>query len=138
MSSIALSFSLAKEIGLPPMPRWGCESTLALVNIAYNLLDDATFRELAALADAGAVEEWHAGPPCWSFGTLRRPRLHSKLRPAGYNMADLCTREQTVLAVRTAFVMILAVRSGCLISVEQPGSSVMFFLTRCYYLWGAG
>ena len=93
------------------------------MTIAYgDLADDATFRELAEMADAGVVKEWHAAPPCWSFGTLRRPRLRSKLCPAGYDMSDSLTREQTLLAVRTAFILILAVRSGCFISVEQPGS----------------
>ena len=99
------------------------------VNLAYgDLLDDATFRETAMLADSGTVKEWHAGPPCWSFGTLRRPRLRSKSQPAGYDMHDPVTREQTLLAVRIAFIMILAVLRGCFISVEQPGSSVMFCL----------
>ena len=89
------------------------------VTIAYgDLADDATFRELAEMADAGVVKEWHAAPPCWSFGTLRRPRLRSKLCPAGYDMADFLTREQTLLAVRTAFILILAVRSGCFISFQ--------------------
>eukprot|EP00438_Fugacium_kawagutii_P036259 Skav223698 [mRNA] locus=scaffold1907:175367:179896:+ [translate_table: standard] len=98
-------------------------------HIAYgDLLDDATFREIAFIADSGVIKEWHAGPPCWSFGTLRRPRLRGKTAPAGFQMRDPVTQEQTLLAVRTAFIMILAVLRGCYISVEQPGSSVMFDL----------
>ena len=36
--------------------------------------------------------------------------------------------EQTKLAVRTAFILILALTAGSFVSVEQPGSSVMFEL----------
>ena len=68
-----------------------------------DLANNETFRDLAALAYRGAIREWHAGPPCWSFGTLRRPRLRSKQMPAGFQMTDPKTREQTLLAVRTAF-----------------------------------
>ena len=93
-----------------------------------DLADDKTFRELANLAYHGRVKDWHAGPPCWSFGTLRRPRLRSKQEPAGFCVTDPQTREQTMLAVRTAFILTLACLSGSFISVEQPGSSVMFLL----------
>ena len=50
--------------------------------------DNDTFHMLAGLASRGAIKEWHAAPPCWSFGTLRRPRLRSKLCPAGFNPCD--------------------------------------------------
>lgn len=93
-----------------------------------DLTDKSTFQTLARLAYDGAIREWHAGPPCWSFGTLRRPRLRSKQQPAGFNMGDPVTKEQTLLAVRTAFLLILALNSGCFVSCEQPGSSVMFEL----------
>lgn len=96
-----------------------------------DLLDDATFRTLAHLADSGKVQEWHAGPPCWSYGTLRRPRLRSKEFPAGFNPDDPVTKQQTLLAVRAAFILTLALLKGAFISVEQPGSSVMFLL-RCF------
>ena len=36
--------------------------------------------------------------------------------------------EQTKLAIRTAFILILALTAGSFVSVEQPGSSVMFEL----------
>lgn len=87
-----------------------------------------TFRDLAKLAASGAVREWHAAPPCWSFGTLRRPRLRSKEKPAGFDPTDPKTLEQTMLAVRTAFLLFLALTSGSYISCEQPGRSVMFQL----------
>ena len=93
-----------------------------------DLSDDTTFRKLADLAYHGRVREWHAGPPCWSFGTLRRPRLRSLAMPAGFDPDDPQTREQTMLAVRTGFLLMLALLAGCYISCEQPGSSVMFML----------
>lgn len=93
-----------------------------------DLFDNQTFRDLAHLAHTGSVKEWHAAPPCWSFGTLRRPRLRSKTCPAGFNPEDKGTREQTLLAVRTAFILFLAFNSGSYISCEQPGGSVMFQL----------
>ena len=93
-----------------------------------DLSDNNTFRELAYLAYHGAIREWHAGPPCWSFGTLRRPRLRSKDKPAGFDMTDGPTREQTLLAIRTAFLLTLACLSGSFVSAEQPGGSVMFLL----------
>ena len=93
-----------------------------------DLSDNDTFRMLARLAYDGAVGEWHAAPPCWSFGTLRRPRLRSKEQPGGFNLDDPLTQEQTLLAVRTAFLLTLALSSGSFVSCEQPGSSVMFRL----------
>lgn len=93
-----------------------------------DLMDRSTFQTLSQLAYQGAIREWHAGPPCWSFGTLRRPRLRSKQQPQGFDMHDPQTREQTLLAVRTAFLLALALQSGCFVSCEQPGSSVMFEL----------
>eukprot|EP00435_Cladocopium_sp_Y103_P021299 s287_g5.t1 len=96
-----------------------------------DLMDVSTFRRIASLAESGKVREWHAAPPCWSYGTLRRPRLRSKLFPAGFDPFDPVTREQTILAMRTAFILTLALLSGSNISIEQPGASVMFEL-HCY------
>ena len=59
---------------------------------------------------------------------LRRPALRSKQQPAGFNMWDQLTREHTLLALRTAFLMNLVMLAGGFFSVEQPGSSVMFYL----------
>ena len=98
-----------------------------------DLLDNSTFRQCAFLANSGKVKEWRAGPPCWSYGTLRRPRLRSKDYPAGFNPDDKVTKEQTLLAVRTAFILTLALLRGSFISVEQPGSSVMFHL-HCFQI----
>lgn len=93
-----------------------------------DLSDKQTFLALSRLAYNGHIREWHAGPPCWSFGTLRHPRLRSKQQPEGFNMRDPVTCEQTLLAVRTAFLLMLALKSGSFISCEQPGGSVMFEL----------
>ena len=92
------------------------------------LEDQATFLELARLASSGAVREWHAGPPCWSFGTFKQPRLRSRDEPAGFEMAEPTTLRHTKLAIRTAFILILAMLSGSFVSCEQPSSSVMFHL----------
>lgn len=57
-----------------------------------DLSDNSTFRTVIALALRGVVREFHAGPPCLTFGTLRRPRLRSIQQPAGFNMSDpLCS-----------------------------------------------
>ena len=93
-----------------------------------DLSDDGTFHKLLSLASSGTVKEWHAGPPCFTFGTLRRPRLRSKQQPAGFDLQDPFTKEQTLLAVRTAFLLIVALLAGSFVSCEQLGSSVMFEL----------
>ena len=96
-----------------------------------DLSDDGTFRKMISLAGSGCVREWHAAPPCWSFGTLRRPRLRSRDFPAGFDPQDSVTWSQTLLAIRTAFILCVAVLAGSFISCEQPGSSVMFYL-ECF------
>lgn len=93
-----------------------------------DMLDNSVYHQLLSLAARGVVGDWHAGPPCRTYGTLRRPRIRSKRFPAGFNMRDPLTREQTLLALRTAFIMNLVMFSGRWFSVEQPGSSVMFYL----------
>ena len=40
-----------------------------------DMLDPAVFYELRSLAARRVIREWHAGPPCFTFGTLRRPRI---------------------------------------------------------------
>jgi len=93
-----------------------------------DLLDDSVFHILISLALRRVVREWHAGPPCKSFGTLRRPRVRSKLFPGGFRVLEPFTREHNRLAWRTAFLMQLVIQGGNYFSVEQPGSSVMFRL----------
>ena len=93
-----------------------------------DLRDKSVFQELLSLALRGAVKDWHGGPPCFTFGTLRRPRIRSKLRPNGFNPSDPLTAEQNSLALRTAFLFCIAIDFGAFVSIEQPGSSVMFYM----------
>ena len=93
-----------------------------------DMLDDHVFHQLVSLALRRVVRDWHAGPPCYTYGTLRCPRLRSRTHPAGFNINDPLTREQTRLALQTAFLMFIVVHTGLFFSVEQPGSSVMFRL----------
>lgn len=93
-----------------------------------DMMDDSVFHQLVQLALRGVVADWHAGPPCWTYGTLRRPRIRSKMFPAGFNLRDPLTYEQTILALRTAFILNIVRFTGRWFSVEQPGSSVMFHL----------
>ena len=93
-----------------------------------NLADDVCFHELCGLALRRAVRDWHFGPPCFSYGTLRRPRLRSKACPAGFDPDEAETSLHNRLARRVAFLCMLILSSGCFFSVEQPGSSVMFYL----------
>lgn len=93
-----------------------------------DLMDDSVFHQLLALALRRVIRDWHAGPPCKTFGTLRRPRIRSKRYPSGFNLKDSITREHNILALRTAFLMAIVVSLGDYFSVEQPGSSVMFYM----------
>lgn len=93
-----------------------------------DLFDDSVYHQVVSLAARDVIEDWHAGPPCKTYGALRRPRIRSKRLPAGCNMRDPITREHTLLARRTAFLLNLVWSMGRFFSVEQPGSSVMFHL----------
>ena len=93
-----------------------------------DLCDASTFRELAALACRGVVRDWHCGVPCPSFGTLRRPAVRSKEQPFGFDPTDSYTAYHNRLAQRSAMILILALRFGSYISVEQPGGSRLFLL----------
>ena len=93
-----------------------------------DLSDASTFRELSALACRGVIRDWHCGVPCPSFGTLRRPAVRSKEQPFGFDPTDSYTAYHNRLAQRSAMILILALRFGSYISVEQPGSSRLFLL----------
>ena len=93
-----------------------------------DLRDKAVFHELLSLALRGAVRDWHGGPPCRTFGTLRRPRIRSKACPNGFSPKDPLTSEQNSLALRTAALFSVAIDYGAFVSIEQPGSSVMFYM----------
>ncbi|CAE7399183.1 unnamed protein product, partial [Symbiodinium pilosum] len=96
-----------------------------------DVLDGSIRRELVALALRRVVREWHAGVPCVSFGTLRRPRVRSRAEPAGFQPDDSFTRMHNSMARRVAFVFCIAVQFGQFISVEQPAGTSLYHL-HCY------
>ena len=91
-----------------------------------DLSDNATFREVVSLALRRVAREFHAGPPCVTFGTLRRPRLRSVEKPDGFDPSDPLTALHNSLARRTAMIGAIAVLTGAYFGCEQTGSSVMF------------
>lgn len=93
-----------------------------------DLLNREVWLQLLSFALRGVIRDWHAGPPCFTFGTLRRPRIRSKRFPAGFSLSDPLTAEQNALAWRTAFLLNIAMSNGAFVSVEQPGNSVMFYM----------
>eukprot|EP00438_Fugacium_kawagutii_P033912 Skav205523 [mRNA] locus=scaffold4253:32384:35068:+ [translate_table: standard] len=93
-----------------------------------DLSDPSVCRELAALALRRVVRDWHAGVPCLSYGTLRRPRVRSRNLPFGFNPKDAFTKFHNMLAQRTGIILTLAIMGGAFISVEQPGGSCLFHL----------
>ena len=99
--------------------------------LCSDVVDQKVSLELASLALRGVVREWHARVPCVSFGTLRRPRARTRSQPAGPEAPDALTAQHTCMARRVAFILMIAVLRGQLVSVEQPASSCLFFL-ECY------
>ena len=93
-----------------------------------DLMDVAVFREIVSLALRRVVSEWHCGLPCLSFGTLRRPQVRSLEQPFGFDSEDPFTKLHNTLAIRSAIILILAVKHGQYVSVEQPNSSRLFLL----------
>lgn len=89
---------------------------------------NSIFRELAALAARGVVRDWHAGVPCPSFGTLRRPQVRSKEEPFGFNPSDPYTAHHNKMALRAGILLTLALKCGSFVSVEQPRNSRLFLL----------
>ena len=108
----------------------GIENSGRILRVS-DMTSSATFHELTAMALRRVVLDWHAGVPCLSFGTLRRPQVRSKLCPAGFDPLEPFTALHNMLARRTAFILTIALLLGAFISVEQPGSSRMFLL-HCY------
>ena len=87
-----------------------------------DMSDPAVFRELLSLALRRVVREWHAGPPCLTFGTLRRPRLRSKLQPSGFDLHDPLTALHNTLARRTAFLFSVVALYGVSTASSSPGA----------------
>ena len=96
-----------------------------------DLSSSSVFSEVMGLAARRVVREWHAGVPCLSFGTLRRPHVRSKQFPFGFDPSDPFTAYHNMLARRAALILTLAVMLGQFISVEQPRGSRMFLL-HCF------
>lgn len=93
-----------------------------------DITSSSCYHELGALAMRGVIRDWHAGVPCPSFGTLRRPQVRSKTCPFGFDPSDSYTAYHNKMAQRTAIILILALKAGSFISVEQPGNSRLFLL----------
>ena len=117
-----------EQLGLRVHP--GIELDGRVLRVA-DMGSPSIFHELLSLAHRRVVRDWHAGVPCISFGTLRRPQVRSKACPAGFNPDEPFTKYHNMLARRTAFILTVAMLLGQYISVEQPGSSRMFLL-HCY------
>ena len=100
----------------------GC---IAMPGSTSDLSDRAVFPEVC-------------GPPRLTFGTLRRPRIRSKLCPSGFNPDDPLTALRNLLARRVAFLCCVIALAGQYFSVEQPGSSVMFYMHCFRVLLGLG
>ena len=96
-----------------------------------DLANPSVVRELLGLAARRVVREWHAGPPCVGFGTLRRPQVRSKTCPFGFNPDEPFTKYHNMLAIRTAMILTVAVLMGQFISVEQPRGYRMYLL-HCF------
>ena len=93
-----------------------------------NVLKASTFSAIIGLICRRVVKSWHAGPVCTTFGTLRRPRLRSKLEPFGFNPSDPATSQGNQFAMRGGFILFLCFFYDLLVSIEQPGGSVMYRL----------
>jgi hypothetical protein len=106
--------------------------------VQQDILDNGVFREIISLLLRRVVRMWHLGPPCKTFGTLRRPRLRSKFSPFGFDPHDPITRGHNLMAVRAAFILWLVHALGLYGSNEQPGSSVMHRMDIFYRLLARG
>eukprot|EP00435_Cladocopium_sp_Y103_P069666 s198_g33.t1 len=96
-----------------------------------DLSSQRVMQELLALAARRVVREWHAGVPCLSYGTFRRPQVRSNEFPFGFNPDDPFTKYHNQLAQRACFVLTVALMLGAYISIEQPRNSRLFRL-HCY------
>ena len=96
-----------------------------------DVLNPSTFLAIVGLICRRVVRIWHVAPVCTTFGTLRRPRLRSKLEPFGFRPDEPATSLGNKFAMRGGFILFLCYYYGILCSVEQPGGSVMYRL-HCY------
>ena len=117
-----LSF-VAKQLGLSVHPGFEVKD-----GPTGDIMQRQTMEHIIGLVCRRVVAYVHLGPPCTTFGTMRRPRLRSKHVPFGFDPGDWDTCEGNTFAMRTGFVLHLCSAYGVLGSCEQPGGSVMYRL----------
>ena len=93
-----------------------------------DVLHPATALAIIGLICRRVIRCFHVAPVCTTFGTLRRPRLRSKLMPYGFNPDEKHTHEGNQFAIRGGFILFLCHYYELLVSAEQPNGSVMFRL----------
>lgn len=93
-----------------------------------DVLHSSTFSAIIGLICRRVVKAWHTAPVCTTFGTLRRPRLRSKLEPFGFDPDEPATSKGNQFAMRGGFILFLCLFYGLLVSIEQPRGSVMYRL----------
>ncbi len=93
-----------------------------------DILAVSTFLSIIGLICRRVIRAWHVAPVCTTFGTLRRPRLRSKLEPFGFNPSEPATSLGNRFAIRGGFILSLCHHYGLICSVEQPRGSVMYRL----------
>ena len=89
----------------------GIENSGRVLRIS-DMSTSATFHELVAMALRRIALDWHAGVPCLSFGTLRRPQVRSMSCPAGFDPSEPFTAFHNMLARRAAFILTIALLQG--------------------------
>lgn len=93
-----------------------------------DLLLDSTMQAAIGLITRRVVRAVHVAPVCTSFGTLRRPRVRSKMQPFGFDFTEAATALGNHFAVRAAFILFLCLAYDIIGTGEQPRGSVMFRL----------
>lgn len=93
-----------------------------------DVLAASTFLSIIGLICRRVVRVWHVAPVCTTFGTLRRPRLRSKLEPFGFNPCEPATSLGNRFAIRGGFILFLCHFFGLICRIEQPRGSVMYRL----------
>lgn len=103
-----------------------------------DVLEPAAALAIIGLICRRVIRAWHVAPVCTTFGALRRPRLRSKLIPFGFNPVDDAASLGNQFAMRGGFILFLCLYYGVLVSIEQPGGSVMYRLDIFQRLLDAG